>query len=115
MVVLVQDSCTGMSWLGRFDRQMQEFTAWVSAEQDRVAASLNGNTLVWGNGSGNRGSDMYRWQLNSDTVEWLGALEGYSLPFSGGDDAVAIPHFTTDGGAPLVAWDWFQTQEFSAM
>lgn len=110
LVVVLQDTCTAMSWIGRYDRELGVFTAWVSTEQDRVAASLKGNVLVWGNGSGNRGEQMYRWDLETDAVQSLGELAGYSIPFVGGTRGVAVPRFTTDGGAPLVAWEWFSAE-----
>lgn len=107
LVLALQDACTGMTWLGRYDRSSKAFTAWVESEQDRIVASLNGNVLVWGNGSGNRGSQMYRWDLTTTDVHYLGELEGYSVPFSSGKHSIAVPSFTVEGGSPLVSWGWF--------
>lgn len=111
LVIVLQDTCAGMTWIGRYDRATELFSAWVASEQDRIAASLNGNILVWGNGSGNRSSQMYRWDLATKDVTFLGDAEGYSVPFSSGATSTAVPSFTTDSGAPLVSWGWYTTDQ----
>lgn len=104
IVIVFQDQCSARSWLGRFDREKDAFTGWVYQKSDGIALSLNDSVAVWGNGSGNVGSEMYRWDLMTDSITALGANEGFSVPFSGGHLMTAIPSFGKESGAPLVQW-----------
>ena len=90
--------------VGRFDRERDQFTGWVYTPSDGIALSLDGSVAVWGNGSGNVGPQMYRWNLTSDTVVSIGSNEGFSVPFSAGHAVTAVPTFGITSAGPRVEW-----------
>ncbi|MDO5049498.1 MAG: hypothetical protein Q4D87_06425 [Actinomycetaceae bacterium] len=104
LIVTIQDRCSARTWTAQFDRETEAFTNWVYSINDGVAASLNGNTYVWGNGSGNSGGEMYRWDLESGEVTTLGSTLGFAVPFTTGT-SVAVPNFPENSTNPTVQWD----------
>ncbi len=108
LVFVLQDRCSARTWVGRFDREKGVFTGWIYSKSDGISLSLNDSVAVWGNGSGNIGSDMYRWNLRTDKVEYLGKNDGFSVPFSAGDGIAAVPSFNEGTSFPRVQWSFEQ-------
>ena len=104
IVLVLQDQCSARTWMGRFDRVRDQFTGWVYTLSDGIALSLNGSVAVWGNGSGNIGARIYRWDLTTDMVSSAGENEGFSVPFSAGDTFTAVRSFGMTVGGSRVQW-----------